>query len=584
MAIKVVFITTVGTGQFTIPSDFLSLVSVEGIGGGGGGGPSNSTGGGGAYARSTAIVTSLWRPGITNISYQIGQGGGNNIAGTDTWFGSASPSTTTGILAKGGGTSFTGGAGGSAASSVGTTVFSGGSGAGGANGGGGGGAAGPGGVGGNGGTNNSVTTGRGGGGGGAGLTAAGGVGGNGSAVSSGAGGNGGGGTGGGASVSVTGAGNPGTAGTGGGGSGAFGASASNVFGGNGGTGSYWTQTSNSATAGSGGGAGGSSGLAATNVSGGLYGGGAASGGTSATFSGAQGIIVFTYNPVTPMARLTNTGTLYLNADTSLNSKINEVTVSTMRMDQNNFYANWFDEMNGVIDVVYNQTSVESGNVYIIDTAGIGVELGDLIMAFIGGNNGAGTFTVPSGWTAVENANGKAVMYKYAGAIELEGTIIAFINSSAADIQGIVVIFRNAAYDATGGVGSGGTTSITAPSVNVTRGVAIVLAHYVTPIDTSNSYSAPGGLASNPSIGFTDLGGAGGGVTAPSSRLFYCPVPYPGATGDVTTTVSPGTSSGVGSLFSIVPTRSSMQVTNTGTVFVGQFIDESTVLSSVTPII
>ena len=36
MAQKVVFITTTGTGTYTIPNDFGSLVSVEAIGGGGG--------------------------------------------------------------------------------------------------------------------------------------------------------------------------------------------------------------------------------------------------------------------------------------------------------------------------------------------------------------------------------------------------------------------------------------------------------------------------------------------------------------------------------------------------------------------
>jgi hypothetical protein len=612
MPINVVFIqynaATTGAGSYKVPSDFLSLVSIEAIGGGANGGVATNAGGGGggAYAKSTTVDTSAWIPGTTSLFYRVGRGGlstGGLIA-TDSWFNatgvnSAPTLSTQGVVANRGtaGAANAAGGGGQIGTSVGTTLFSGGSGGGpGASGnlGGGGGAAGPGGNGGTGGAGSgTVSQGAGGGGGGARLTAAGTVGQVGQTAAGGAGGAGTGQTGGSGATSAAAA-NVTAPANGGGGGGGF--ATTNTAGGAGSSGgvggAVWTSTHlwngttqiqslSVDTAGPGGGSGGG----ATNGLGGNYGGGAGGVTTGQASQGANGIIVITYNAgAFPMTRLTNTGTLYLNAASDVTSKINEITVSTMRMDPNNFYANWFDEMNGVIDVVFNETSVASGTTYVIDLAGRGVVLGDLIMVFIGSNNGAGTVTVPSGWTPAENANGKAVIYKYADSTEVSGTVVAFINSSAAAIQGIVVMFRNAAYDATGGVGSGGTTSITAPSVNVTRGVAIVLAHYVTPIDTSNSYSAPDGLASNPSVGFTDLGGAGGGVTAPSSRLFYCPVPYPGATGAVTTAVSPGTSSGVGSLFSIIPTRSSMQVTNTGTVFVGQFIDESTVLIPVDPII
>jgi len=56
--IKTVFISTAGTGTYTIPSDFDTFISVEAIGGGGGGGSSvsNGGGGGGAYAKSTSVT------------------------------------------------------------------------------------------------------------------------------------------------------------------------------------------------------------------------------------------------------------------------------------------------------------------------------------------------------------------------------------------------------------------------------------------------------------------------------------------------------------------------------------------------
>ena len=42
---KTIFITTTGSSTFTVPSDFGSLVSIEGIGAGGAGSTNEGTGG-----------------------------------------------------------------------------------------------------------------------------------------------------------------------------------------------------------------------------------------------------------------------------------------------------------------------------------------------------------------------------------------------------------------------------------------------------------------------------------------------------------------------------------------------------------
>ncbi len=298
--IKTVFISTAGTGTYTMPSDFDGFISVEAIGGGGGSLRSDASGGaggsgGGAYSKSTTM-TGL-SAGITAY-YQVGAGGTAGTTagnGGDSWFSltnaapSASSSGADGVLAKGGtaATGTAGGAGGVSTSGTGDVRNSGGNG--GAIGtgsppgrGGGGGAAGPGGNGGNG-SNTAVAEAGGGGGGGASLINPG------NNASAGTGGNGGGGTGGGAPGAT---GVAGTAGTGGGGGGA-----TSTNGGAGGTGSYWTQSSNLATAGSGGGGGGSAaGVGDSGGAGALYGGG--SGGSvfngSIGGAGARGIIVFTY--------------------------------------------------------------------------------------------------------------------------------------------------------------------------------------------------------------------------------------------------------------------------------------------------
>ena len=293
MAQKVVFITTVGTGTFIVPSDFGSLVSIEAIGGGAGAGngtPGDCGGGGGAYAKST---TASGLAAGSTAYYQVGSGGngfgGPASSGTDTWFNTTSNSAPTlasqGVLAKAGtvaADSKTAGVGGAASACVGDVKYSGGNG--GLNAqagshGGGGGAGGPGGAGGNGGQPNGGSNG-GGGGAGAGLTT---VGGN-------------------ASFST-----PGTNATGGGAGGQGALSGSGVTAG--GNGTYWTQSSNSATAGSGGGGGGGGGSAG--AGGGLYGGGgggSSSGTAAGVGAGGQGIIVFTYTQASKVVFITTTGT------------------------------------------------------------------------------------------------------------------------------------------------------------------------------------------------------------------------------------------------------------------------------------
>lgn len=306
--------TTTGAGTFTVPSDWNNNNNkIEVIGGGGGGGtgyletnPELSAGaggaaGGGAYSVKNNVT--LTRGSSLNCS--VGTGGAIATAGGDTWIrtdggaASAPTSVAQGCLAKGGARGVTAtdsnpgaaGAGGAAASGYGDTKYSGGSGGQSysAFGMGGGGAGGPNGNGASGGYS-VYNTASGGGGNGGGYT--GGV----STTSNG--GNGG------NNYLNTGGGNGGTgqavavAGTNGGGGGA--GSFTYPTGAKGGNGIEWDSTHGSG----GGGGGGSSGLNRDNLNaggGGLYGGGGAGGGggnsTGLGGTGAQGIIVATYEPV-----------------------------------------------------------------------------------------------------------------------------------------------------------------------------------------------------------------------------------------------------------------------------------------------
>lgn len=136
-----------GTSTWTVPSDFMALVSVETIGAGSSGNadPTASkaaSGAGGAYAKITSTSTTL-TPGVTVINVGIGLGGvgvvtTNDIsnAGGNTWWnatslanavtlGSAVACASQGGQAAGNAVA---GPGGTAANSVGTTKFSGGNG------------------------------------------------------------------------------------------------------------------------------------------------------------------------------------------------------------------------------------------------------------------------------------------------------------------------------------------------------------------------------------------------------------------------------------------------------------------------
>jgi hypothetical protein len=272
--IKTVFITS-GT-SYTIPADFVSLVSVDCIGGGGAVAAGGGGSGGGAFASSNA-VTGLVASGTAFV--RLG-------AAADTWFNAASDSaptlTTQGALAKAGSVNVTttGGAGGQDASCVGTTRYSGGNGGNrsGLNGSGGA-AAGPQGRGAPG-ISGSGSGGFGGGGANGGSRGSGSTGGTG--INGGNGGNG-------SLFSATGAGSAGSVGT------------------------QYTATAGD-TAGPGGG-GGSAGI--TSGAGGVGGnyGGGGGGSTNLTQTGTSGLIVFIYvaTPVTAVSFTNNTGFTETNA-------------------------------------------------------------------------------------------------------------------------------------------------------------------------------------------------------------------------------------------------------------------------------
>ena len=122
MATKI-FLTS-GT-SWTVPGDWNPGSNTIECIGGGAGGKSNGGGGGGGGAYSKVSNLSL----TGSVTYQIGDGGGVNVAGSDTWFNGASLAASS-VGAKGGslGIATAGGVGGLASAGTGTTKYNGGTG------------------------------------------------------------------------------------------------------------------------------------------------------------------------------------------------------------------------------------------------------------------------------------------------------------------------------------------------------------------------------------------------------------------------------------------------------------------------
>jgi hypothetical protein len=301
------FIVVTSTTNFTAPSDFNSLVSVEAVGAGGNGDRSTSGtsryggGGGGAYSKSTSVTAGSITAGSTVIYTNVPAGGAGAAAAS--WLNvgtnSAPTSNTTGVLAYSGGngSTNTAGAGATTTGAVGTTgsIFGGGAGGAGStstrlNAGGGGGSGGPLGAGGAGGAANNTISSRGGGGGGGANNGS--VGGSGGTTTSGNGGTGSSGAGGGGYGNTQTSGNSTTSGS------------SGPSGGGGGGGSGFGNI-NSATGGAvnnsvyqiGGGTGGLSVPVVNPPYASAYAGSGGSGNSISGYNiGGNGLVIFSYNP------------------------------------------------------------------------------------------------------------------------------------------------------------------------------------------------------------------------------------------------------------------------------------------------
>lgn len=102
----------------------------------------------------------------------------------------------------------------------------------------------------------------------------------------------------------------------------------------------------------------------------------------------------------------------------------------------------------------------------------GTAQNDLLVAICVRSATSGTWTNDGTWTEATDANGISVHYKTAGASE--GSSYTFTQSTTADSFGIIMAFRNAAWDLIGASTSAGT-NLTLPAITLTSNNSTVIA-------------------------------------------------------------------------------------------------------------
>lgn len=118
-----------------------------------------------------------------------------------------------------------------------------------------------------------------------------------------------------------------------------------------------------------------------------------------------------------------------------------------------------------------ETATSASSTSLVINKPSGTAQNDLLVAICVRPGTSGTWTGPSGWTEAADANGISVHYKTAGASE--GSSYTFTASSASVNFGIIMTFRNAAWDLIGTSATGNT--ITIPAITLSSNNSTVIA-------------------------------------------------------------------------------------------------------------
>lgn len=136
----------------------------------------------------------------------------------------------------------------------------------------------------------------------------------------------------------------------------------------------------------------------------------------------------------------------------------------------------------VVGTAETEGDVNATNLTI--TLPAGVQDGDLMVAFLaagGGSNNVGDWA-NADWTWVAEYTttpNLAVAYRVASS---EGATVSFTTTNSCKLGGVIRVFRDATWGATGTPGTGSSTTVTAPGITVIDNNSILLGHFTISTD------------------------------------------------------------------------------------------------------
>jgi hypothetical protein len=172
---------------------------------------------------------------------------------------------------------------------------------------------------------------------------------------------------------------------------------------------------------------------------------------------------------------------------------------------------------------FSTTSVSSLTI----TKPSGLQVDDLMVAFLSNNDQPVTFTAPSGWTEVLDADSRGLFWKVATSADVSASNFTWTVSNDGDMYGIILAYRYAVFDVCGTLGALTATNPSGPSINVSSNNSLLF------VVASNRGSVP--TYTTPS-GYTIRWSYLSNPDGPSSVGYFKSV-NAGATGNVTVTVS-----------------------------------------------
>jgi hypothetical protein len=135
-------------------------------------------------------------------------------------------------------------------------------------------------------------------------------------------------------------------------------------------------------------------------------------------------------------------------------------------------------------------NISSGTSLVINKP-TGTQQGDLMIAIAGASGGAALWTQPSGWNEVRDQNGGTnlmVSHYIAGASEPGSYTFGF--GANRNLSGIIVTYRNAAFDVVGTIATTQSSGVqTAPAVTLTESASTLFAFFAE-VGASRTWSSP----------------------------------------------------------------------------------------------